>query len=106
MALLFNEEQQYIKDSAKDFVQKNAPRMAGTPFGMDFAENTRFHKHFHPIPTISEPSEPARGPPRASQIASRPGSAGASFRLRIMENISFYKGFYDFDGPSSTPPID
>ena len=25
MALLFNEEQQYLKDTAKDFVQKNAP---------------------------------------------------------------------------------
>ena len=25
MALLFNEEQQYLKDTAKEFVQKNAP---------------------------------------------------------------------------------
>ena len=25
MALLLNEEQQYLKDTAKDFVQKNAP---------------------------------------------------------------------------------
>ena len=79
--------------------------MSGTPFGMDFAENTRFYKHFHQFPSILEPSEPAREPPRASQIASRPGSAETSFLLRMMENIRFYKGFCDFDGPSSTPPI-
>ena len=67
--------------------------MSETPFGMDFAENTRFYKHFHQFPSILEPPEPARGPPKASQITSRPGPVGMAFWLRMMGNVMFYKGF-------------
>ena len=77
--------------------------MSGTPFGMDFAENTRFYKHFHQFPSILEPPEPAREPPRASQIASRPDSAETSFLLRMMENIRFYKDFCDFHRSKDMP---
>ena len=69
---------------------------------MDLEENIRFYKHFHTFPSILEPPEPARGPPKASQITSRPGSVGMAFWLRMMGNVMFYKGFYDFEGSSWT----
>ena len=35
-------------------------------------------------------------------LGSRPGSAVASFRARMMDNTRFYKGFCDFKGSSWT----
>ena len=41
------------------------------PFCIDFEENNRFYKGFHPFRPISGPSQPARRPPR---LPSRRGS--------------------------------
>ena len=50
--------------------------------------------HFFSVHTEKKWSgKPARGPPKASQITSRPGSAGMSFWPQMMKNTLFYKGF-------------
>ena len=79
--------------------------MSTAPLGTGFGENDGFHKHFHKFSLILEPSEPVSGPRKASQTASRPGSAGISFGPRMAENIRFYKGFCEFGGFQPGPPI-
>ena len=54
-------------------------------------------KHFHEIPIHLGALRacPTRRSPKASQIASRPGSAGTSFWPRLMGNLGGYNGFCD-----------